>query len=66
MEEVKLYTRTGGYVTTVLVPVFTPRAEVIVWGQRTFVLRLDGQYYEGMMWPILPGFTKGEYGEPRS
>lgn len=47
MEEVKLYTADGGYVTTALVPKFNPKADVLVWGSRTFVLKGD-TYVEGM------------------
>lgn len=49
MEKVKLYTRDGRYVVTIIMPVFNPQAEAILWGQRVFVLR-DGKYYEGLMW----------------
>jgi hypothetical protein len=44
---VKLFTRSGEYVTTVTVPPFNPPAEVIVWGQRFFVLT-SGTYREGL------------------
>jgi hypothetical protein len=47
MEEVTLYDKEGKReATTVLVPVFNPKAEVIVWGSRTFVLKGD-KYCEG-------------------
>lgn len=52
MEEIRLLTRWGEYVVTVIVPVFNPQAEIINWGSRFFVRRDDGKYYEGMMWPI--------------
>lgn len=38
MQKVKLITRAGGYVTTVLVPPFNPPAEGIIWGSRSFFL----------------------------
>ena len=53
MEQIRLLTRWGEYVTTVTIPIFTPQAEVILWGTRYFVRRDDGKYYEGMCWPAL-------------
>jgi hypothetical protein len=49
-----LYTRDGRKVTRVTMPLFNPSPEVILWGERYFVLRDDGEYYECMVWPILP------------
>jgi hypothetical protein len=51
--ETKLYTRSGDYVTTVLVPPFKPLAEVIGWGDRLFVYdRTAHQYREGLMFIV--------------
>lgn len=52
-ERIWLYTRDGRRVTKVTIPHFTPPAEVLLWGSRTFVRRDDGKYYEAMLWPIL-------------
>lgn len=54
MEKIKLYTRDGGYVVTVTVPVFNPKPEAIAWGSRVFVLK-DTRYVEGLLWPIIEG-----------
>jgi hypothetical protein len=37
MIEVKLYTRDGHYVSTVLIPPFQKMPEVILWGERFFL-----------------------------
>jgi hypothetical protein len=51
MENITLYTRVGEEVVTVLMPRFTPRAEVVLWGARVFVWHKDVQQYrEGMAW----------------
>lgn len=49
-DPVPLYTRSGGYVTTVSVPPMTPPAEILAWGSRVFVRRPNGDYVEGIMW----------------
>lgn len=50
---VPLYTASGGYVHTVLVLPFILKPDVILWGNRYFVLRIqDGEafgYYEGFV-----------------
>ena len=55
MLAVTLYTRDGREVTQVTMPPFLYPPEVILWGERYFVRRDDGRYYEGMCWPILEG-----------
>lgn len=53
METVNLYTRDGGYVTTVIAPQFKPKAEVILWGSRTFVWSNGEQkYLEGLCYVV--------------
>lgn len=49
----KLYTRSGHYVITVMVPPFRPPAEAIVWGSRIFFRhRQDGKYFEGLAFHV--------------
>ncbi len=49
MEKIDLFVKSGEYVTTVTVPIFNPKAEVITWGSRTFIRNPeDGKYYEGL------------------
>jgi len=56
MERIVLRTRDDKEVATIEVPPFTPPAEVIVWGQRFFVLVAGDppdatpRYREGMAW----------------
>lgn len=38
MIEIKLYTKSGGYVETVYIPPFNEMPDVIIWGERFFVL----------------------------
>ncbi len=57
MQEVKLYTRDHGYVTTVIIPAFIIMPDAIVWGSRTFVLS-NGIYCEGFAY--VATITKGE------
>lgn len=45
-EDIKLHTDDGGYVTTVKVPKFTPKAKVLNWGIRFFMLHESGEYRE--------------------
>lgn len=52
MRQVDLLTRVGTYVVTVQVPAFNPIPEVLVWGDRVFVRRVDDRYYEGMAWAV--------------
>lgn len=47
MDEIDLLTRTGEFVVTVRMLPFRLAPEVITWGQRIFVRREDGKYYEG-------------------
>ena len=55
MIEVKLYTMIGDLVAQVKVLPFMARMpEVITWGSRCFILRKDGDYYEGMNFVVLP------------
>jgi len=49
MNEVDLFTRLGQFVSTVkILPLQTP-PEVVGWGDRIFVRREDGKYYEGFV-----------------
>lgn len=62
MQQVELYTSTGGYVTTVSCPPMNPMPEVIQWGSRYFIRKdvvkqqQDGGtfltigYFEGLLW----------------
>ncbi len=51
MLETKLYTKDLGYVSTVFIPDFKPKAEVVQWGQRHFVWRdAEQKYIEGLMY----------------
>jgi hypothetical protein len=58
---VPLYTRDGGYVTTVDMPPFQLWPEGIQWGQRTFFAQGDQRgsepprYVEGLLWWSPPG-----------
>lgn len=45
--EVDLLTRSGEFVSTVKILPFVFQVEVIAWGDRVFVRREDGKYYEG-------------------
>jgi hypothetical protein len=58
MELVKLYTRSGEYVCTVMMPAFQVRAEGVMWGERFFFWCADyGQYREGLLFCVPPGYT---------
>ena len=53
--KIRLYTMLGEYVHTVKVlPLIVRMPEIITWGQRTFVLREDGNYYEAFNFYVLP------------
>ena len=52
MIKTKLFTRSGEYVVTVMMPPFQPQAEAIVWGARMFFLRADGTYSEGLAFHV--------------
>lgn len=53
MEPIELYTKDGGYVTTLQVPRFNSPAEVIIWGQRVFVPdREAGRYREAFAYVV--------------
>jgi len=44
-----LYTKLGEFVTTVEVPPFTPKAEILQWGSRYFVYdKEQDKYLEGL------------------
>lgn len=47
---IELLSRAGDYVTTVSAPPFQIPVEVIQWGTRSFVLRPNGEYREGIVW----------------
>jgi hypothetical protein len=49
--DTRLLTADGGYVTRVRLPLFNPPPEIVRWGERYFVRRLNGEYHEGMVWP---------------
>lgn len=49
MMEVDLFTRAGELVTKVVILPYLIPAEVIAWGERIFVRREDGKYYEGFV-----------------
>ena len=49
MNPVKLFTRDGGYVVTVLIPPFLVPADAIQWGSRVFFLQPNGEYREGLL-----------------
>jgi hypothetical protein len=50
MTPTRLLTRTGEFVVKVMVPPFSPPAEVINWGSRYFVRQSNGEYREGIVW----------------
>ena len=54
MDAVILYTCDGREVTTIGMPPFQLPPEVIGWGERVFVRREDGRYYEGFIWICPP------------
>lgn len=54
MEDVSLWTRDGGLVVNIEIPTLRPRAEVIVWGERFFVLNKYGKYAEGLAYFVPP------------
>lgn len=65
MIKIKLFTRDGLYVTTVMVPDFNPMAEAIVWGSRIFFYSHNpAGYREGLAYHCLdkpvPEETEGE------
>ncbi len=51
MEKVNLYTRNGDFVAVVEVPTFEPPTDVVVWGERFFILR-DEKYFEGLAYYV--------------
>ena len=58
MQKVRLFTRAGEYVCTVMVPDFDPPVEVITWGSRCFVLHGNRasstiKYVEGMAYAAI-------------
>ena len=53
MVKTELYTRSGDYVITVMVPPFKPPPEAIVWGSRIFFRQsLDGKFLEGLAFHV--------------
>jgi hypothetical protein len=60
MTPIRLLTRTGDFVKTVLVPLFHPPAEAILWGSRYFIRRADGNYYEGLVYAVPPEHTTND------
>lgn len=67
LEKIGLYTKGGDFVADVSVPAFRPKAEVIFWGSRTFVLAGE-QYREGLCWvvrePAAPARPAGPQSDP--
>lgn len=59
--EVDLFTRAGELVIRVVTLPFQIQPEVIAWGERVFVLREDGKYYEGFV-----ALTIGEAKRPEA
>lgn len=56
-ELVDLQTSHGDFVASVVIPVFRPPADALIWGNRFFVLHSSGEpktYAEGMCWTVLP------------
>lgn len=52
---IKLYTMSGEFVEQIkILPFIARMPEVITWGARTFILREDGNYYEGFQFIVLP------------
>lgn len=47
MAEIQLFTPDGSFVSQVEVPPFQKPFEVIIWGERFFILK-DGRYVEAM------------------
>lgn len=51
METVNLYTQFGEFVTSVTLPEFRPRVEILSWGQRMFHwVEAEGEYRESVIW----------------
>lgn len=46
MEAQQLYTKDGMFVASVNIPILTPRAEVLMWGERVFVWNVGMFRYE--------------------
>jgi hypothetical protein len=44
--ETNLYTNNGGFVATVQTPPWKFKPELLMWGERFFLLRQDGNYTE--------------------
>ena len=53
MQTITLYTRDGREVTQVQIPHFALPVEILLWGERFFVRRDDGKYYEGVCWLVM-------------
>ncbi len=61
--DVDLHTRSGHFVATVKVPVFTEQPDVISWGIRVFLRMEDGSYRECFHYAAPPKIVDGEGGE---
>ena len=52
MEHHNLFTRDGGFVTSVMIPALRPMAEILLWGSRYFIWSdHHAQYREGICYP---------------
>jgi len=52
LETQTLWTRAGELVTDIQMPVFRPRAEIVIWGERFFWLNKYGKYAEGLAYIV--------------
>jgi len=48
MTETVLYTNDGHLVATVQTPIWRTKPELLIWGERFFILREDGGYTEAL------------------
>lgn len=54
MMKAKLYTRSGEYVITAILPPFMVPAEGLYWGNRAFFWNAEHeQYREGLLYPVM-------------
>lgn len=54
MPEVDLLTRDGGFVVRVPLAPYKVPPDAIMWGQRFFIRREDGKFYEGFVHYVPP------------
>lgn len=54
MPTIDLFTRDGGFVANVPFLPYKFMPEAILWGQRFFIRREDGKYYEGFVHFVVP------------